>query len=110
MDKTSECYWPEAAGDRLPNICKNGFGSTPTHYGNSQLLKADVWTNVCGETAPGRAKVTEYVRRIEESSTCPGMTSLFRSNHLGFPSDSLRFIRPMDQFRKAPSLQGLHFH
>lgn len=26
-DKKSDCYWPEAAGDRLPNICKNGSGA-----------------------------------------------------------------------------------
>lgn len=61
------------------------MGSTPTHYGNSQLLKADVWTNGCGEAAPEWAKVIEYVRRIMESSACPGTTSLFRSSHFGFP-------------------------
>lgn len=27
MDKKNERYWPEAASDRLPNICKNGFGA-----------------------------------------------------------------------------------
>lgn len=44
-----------------------------THYGNSWLLEADVWTNSCGE----RVKVAECVGRMKEPSEHPGMTSLF---------------------------------
>lgn len=89
---------------------QNWIGSTPTHYGNSQLLKADVWTNGCGETAAEWAKVTEYVHGIKESAACPGMNSLFRSTDFCFPlSPSVSFC-PVELLRKSPSLQGLRFH
>lgn len=66
----------------FPNICTNGSGA---HLLNMVIaIEADVWTNGCGETALGRAKSSEYVRRIKDSSACPGTTSLFHSTCFDF--------------------------
>lgn len=109
VDRKSEHYWPEAASDRLPNIfCKNWVRSTPTHYGNSQLLKADVWTNDCGERAAGTGE-GHRVRPQDQGFFCVSWYDLFIPVIL-VSLDSFYFICPIKQFCKSQSLHRLCCH
>lgn len=82
--------------------------STPTHYGNSQLLKADVWTNGCGERAAGTAE-GHRVRPQDQGFFCVSWYDLFIPVIL-VSLDSSYFICPIKQFCKSQSLHRLCCH